>query len=60
MQSIIVTQVHDKIHENLYISTCSFTETMKVVENQFFKLTVKNALKRHVVGTQWIASMRQF
>ena len=23
-QSIIVNQIHDKLHENLYMSTCSF------------------------------------
>ena len=38
-QSIIVIQVHDKLHENLFISTCSLVWIkMKVVDNLFKKL----------------------
>ena len=34
-KSIIVIQVHDKLHEKVFISTCSFLWKMKVVEHLF-------------------------
>ena len=37
-QSIIVIQVHDKLYEKLFISTCSI---LKVVENLFKKIDEK-------------------
>ena len=56
-QSIIVTKVHDKLHEKLFISLCSFLWINESgCEFVLKKLMVKNSLieKTYVVGTNWI------
>ena len=61
-QSIILTQVHDKLHDNLFISTCSLHWNDASGRESVKKPMVKNSFieKTYVLGTQWAIPMSTY